>query len=96
MGIPTNEELLKLLAQDGYENLRILSDGTVVGTNRLMFTIAIYVGLTTVSWKKRFCFKNYELAYNELDKLTCSTDEPDGYVARDGEGADKWYRNKSI
>lgn len=95
MTIPTNEELLKLLASDGYENLRVLNDGTVVGSNRLMFTIAIYVGLTTVSWKKRFCFENYELAYEELEKLTCGTDEPTGYVARRGQGADDWYRNKS-
>jgi hypothetical protein len=77
-----NEKLINELSEQGYENLRALDDGTVVGTIELMFTRAIFIGLNFQSWEKRFCFKDRDLALTELNKLVLGDDEPVGYVAR--------------
>jgi hypothetical protein len=75
-------ELIAWLAGQGYENLRELEDGTIVGTLELMFTRAIFIDLTYSGWDKRFCFDNKSLALEELAKLKIGDDEPSGYIAR--------------
>ena len=87
------EQLIEEL-KDDYQNLRKLDDGTVVGTLELAFTRAIVIGLDSFGWQKRFCFENRSLAVSELAKLKVGTDEPDGYIARRGVGADMWYASK--
>jgi len=78
----TNKDLIDWLAGQGYENLRELEDGTVVGTYELMFTRAIFIDLTATGWDKRFCFQDKPLALEELAKLKTGDDEPSGYIAR--------------
>jgi len=75
-------ELIAWLAGQGYENLRQLEDGTVVGTYELMFTRAIFIDLTYTGFDKRFCFQDRELALEEIAKLQTGDDEPTGYIAR--------------
>lgn len=87
------EKLLEELKQD-YQNVRMLEDGTIVGTVELAFTRAIVIGLNHVGWEKRFCFENRSLAVSELAKLKTFADEPEGYIARRGAGADEWYAKK--
>jgi hypothetical protein len=77
-----SKDLISFLAEQGYENLRELEDGTVVGTQELMFTTAICIDLNWQSWDKRFCFKEKSLAISEIAKLQTCDDEPTGYVAR--------------
>lgn len=77
----TEEKLLKILAVD-YQNLRVLEDGTVIGTGELLFTRAIFIGLNEWSFEKRFCFEDRELALTELAKLNTGDDEPSGWIAR--------------
>lgn len=89
------ETIVELLKND-YQNIRILDDGTVVGTVELMFTRAIVIGLNRFSFDKRFCFESRSLALVELAKLKTGEDEPDGYIARRGLGADEWYAKKSF
>ena len=90
---PDPDSIIEQL-KDDYQNLRKLEDGTVVGTIELMFTRAICIGLNPIGWEKRFCFENRSLALSELAKLTTSEDEPDGYIARRGLGANEWYESK--
>lgn len=81
----TNEELLKQIKKmggDAYEDLRILEDGTIIGIGNLMFTRAIYMDMNTLSWGRRFCFKNAEIANAEYKKITTGDDEPEGWIAR--------------
>lgn len=81
----TNQELLeqiKKLGGDSYENLRILEDGTIIGIGNLMFTRAIYMDMNTLSWGRRFCFKDPALADAEYKKITTGDDEPTGWIAR--------------
>ena len=77
-----NAKLIEYLKEQGYENLKALDDGTIVGTLELMFTRAICIGLNEWSWEKRFCFQDREMAVTELNKLVEGDDEPTGYIAR--------------
>lgn len=77
-----------------YQNVRVLDDGTIVGTTELAYTRAICIGLDYTGWSKRFCFENRSVAVSELQKLKTGNDEPEGYIARRGDGADEWYANK--
>jgi hypothetical protein len=76
------EELLFYLADQGYDNLRMLDDGTIVGTLDLIYTRAMYIGLSRSGFEKRFCFKNRSMADSELEKIVTGDDEPTGYIAR--------------
>lgn len=78
----TNAELIAWLEPQGYQNLRELPDGYVVGTMELIFTRAIFIGLNEWSFEKRFCFSDRELALTELAKIQSVDDEPTGWVAR--------------
>lgn len=75
-------ELLHFLSDEGYNNVRILDDGTFVGTMDLMFTRALYIGLNRHGWEKRFCFQDRSMADDEADKLVTGDDEPTGFIAR--------------
>jgi len=74
--------LIEVLSDDGYENLRMLDDGTIVGTSKLLYTTAVYIDLNRHGWEKRFCFQDKELAIAEVNKLQSGDDEPVGYIAR--------------
>lgn len=81
-------ELLKHLREDGYRQLRVLEDGTVVGVGALMFTTALYIGLTGISWERRYCYPSITLALDALMALKTGDDFPlEGYVAKRGIGA---------
>lgn len=76
------EEFLDFLRDQGYQNLRTLEDGTVVGSGDLMFTHALYIDLNEYGWSKRFCFEDKNLAISELNKLQSGDQEPSGFIAR--------------
>lgn len=77
-------ELIAYLEREGYQNLRVLEDGSIVGTMELMYTRAIFMGMTRHGWEKRFCYANKALALTELAKLKTEEDVPTGYIARRG------------
>lgn len=78
-------ELIDEMKEQGYSNLRVLPDGTIIGTLELMFTRAIFIGLNRSGWDKRFCYKDKMLAISELAKLVDQDSEPTGWVARRGD-----------
>lgn len=66
----------------GCHHVRQLEDGTVVGVGQLLYTTALYVGLTIDTWHHRFCFDDPALALSELQRLRTAQDEPIGWIAR--------------
>lgn len=66
----------------GYLEGRVLEDGSVAMVGELMFTRAIYMGVTEQGWEFRFCFEDRELASKRFQELRTIEDEPEGYVAR--------------
>lgn len=77
-------ELTKAALDIGYENVRVLEDGSVAGTLKLIYTTAICTDIEPFGfgYGNRFCFESKAKALEELSKLKSSEDVPDGWVAR--------------
>ncbi len=75
-------ELCERAGGMGYIGGRVLEDGSVAMLGDLMFTRAIYMGVTEDGWEFRFCFKDRELATTRFQELKAIDDEPEGFVAR--------------
>ena len=80
-----NEKLLAFLKENGYKDIRILDNGTIIGTIELMFTRGLCVGLNWDNWESRYCYEDRELASRAAREMT-SDDEPPlaGYIAQRG------------
>lgn len=78
-----NDPLYTRLTEEGYSHIRILPDGTYAGISRLAFTVAVYTGLTDISWSRRFCYQNLNDAKAGLEQLEAWNSEPEPvYIAR--------------
>ena len=73
-----------LKAEEHYQNLRVLDDGTIIGTGSLMFTTALYIGLNLTGWERRYCYKDEKALQRSLNELKTGDDEPTGWIARRG------------
>lgn len=54
----TTEELIRLLAEMGYKNVRVLPDGQVIGTMKMMFTCGLMIGMDESGVAARYCYEN--------------------------------------
>lgn len=87
----SDTEMLHFLIQNGYENLRTLEDGTIVGTINLMFTKALVVGLNWDGWEDRYCYEDRALAVRACLSIQSGDDQPlPGYVAERHSRRSKW------
>ena len=91
---PDEALLQRIVEMGGYEQVRVLEDGTIIGIGRLMFTRAIYVNLNLWGFEKRFCFEDPELAMVEFLKMQSGDDEPEGWIARRPEPPGFYDRDK--
>ena len=79
------QELIDYLKAQGYESLRCLAGGCVVGTVDLLYTRGLCIGLNEHSWERRYCYEDRGLATNACNALSSEDDEPlPGYVATRG------------
>lgn len=78
------QDLAKAASDIGYENVRVLPDGTLAGTMKLIFTTAICTDIEPfgIGYGNRFCFESKGKALEELAKLKSSDDIPEGWIAR--------------
>ncbi|TXG99942.1 MAG: hypothetical protein E6R08_00480 [Nevskiaceae bacterium] len=72
----------QLVSDFGAIRGRVLPDGSIALIGDLLFTRAIYLGVSRTGWANRFCFEDRRLAMLRFDELGSETDEPLGYVAR--------------
>lgn len=80
---PTKSDLLDRIKDvSGCLQIRQLDDGVVVGIGLLLYTTALYVGLSLDSWQKRYCYDDHRLALAEYQRLRSGEDEPSGWIAR--------------
>lgn len=76
------QELLEFLQDNGYQGLRLLPDGTIIGTLELMFTRSLCVDIDRYGWAYRFCYEDRELATRACATLKSGDHAPlPGYVA---------------
>jgi len=87
----TEEDLEKLVLENGYVAGRFLPDGSVALLVDLAFTRAICLGATLDSsyTTNRFCFENRACATCEFSLLESKDDVPEGYIARRPEVRDE-------
>lgn len=81
---PEQKVLENLKADGDYQNLRMLDDGTIVGTGKLMYTTALYVGITDTGFERRYCYKDLAALKTSLQSLKTIDDEPQGWIAKRG------------
>lgn len=81
----TNEELVaEIIKQvDGlYKDVRMLEDGTIVGTVDLLFTRGVMIDMDMHGFDHRYCYEDRELATRAVRELKTGDDKPlAGYVA---------------
>lgn len=73
-----------MLADNGYEHVRQLPDGTWAGLTRLIFTTGLCVGMDDLGWAARYCFEQYDKALLELACLQSIHQTPQGFIAQRG------------
>lgn len=79
---PLLAPLLAFLVENGYQDLRVLDDGTIVGTIELLFTRGLCVDLDKWGVGHRYCFEDRALASQACAALESGDDLPlAGFVA---------------
>ena len=78
----TDAQMLAYLKEQGYEDARLLEDGSIIAIGNLMYTRAIYMDCTPTGFGRRFCFQDRALADKEFARLHTEDDEPVGWIAR--------------
>lgn len=63
----------------GYRNVRMLKDGTIIGTDELITSTALYIGLTPYDWDMRYTFTDPEALEIALKTITFADDDIEGY-----------------
>lgn len=85
MLVVDQDDLIAFLLKNGYSDVRVLEDGTVIGTVDLMFTRGLCVGLNWDSWEARYCYEDRELAARAALAMTTDDEPPmSGYIATRG------------
>ncbi len=72
-----------LVDSQGFIGAKRLPDGGYVALQRLLFTLAICVGVTPhVSYTRRYCFADATICLHEYERIESLDAEPEGWVAR--------------
>jgi hypothetical protein len=53
-----NEELRETLERCGYRALRELPTGEIAGVMSMLYTTGLFLGLTSDSWRTRYCYES--------------------------------------
>lgn len=82
-------ELFEALTQDGYQHLRVLPNGLVIGTHKMLFTTGLFVGLDRTGYRYRYCYENENDAMLAATLWDGEGDPPLLWIKRKGLGEDK-------
>lgn len=93
------KDLLEILAENGYTDIRQLPDGSWAGLMHYLFTTAIVVGLDSTGYSHRYCFEVRHEAGESFDKWDGIGDPPGNWIKRKGSTGDfsnPNYKGKSL
>lgn len=79
-----SDELIEFLETQGYSHVRRLENGVCIGIGELIFTSAVYYGLSYYGWKKRWCFSTLSEAIESISEWDGEGDPPGCWVAKRG------------
>lgn len=78
----SEQKLLELLEREGYTDLRVLDDGSIVGVIKMLFTWGTVVDLEQHGHGGRVCWPTYEqAAHFARTMVTIDEEPPEGYTA---------------
>lgn len=78
----TDQQLLDYLSQEGYTDLRVLEDGSIVGVLKMLYTYGTVVDLDKYGSAGRVCWPTYEQAAHFARTMkTIDEMPPPGYTA---------------
>ena len=81
----TNEELVAEITRVGdgtYKDVRMLDDGTIVGTVDLLYTRGVMTDMDLNGYGHRYCYEDRKLATIAARALVTGDDKPiPGYIA---------------
>ena len=79
--------LAEYLAEQGYENLRQLEDGRIIGTMPMLFTIGLFYGLREYDHDGRYCYPQSTNDVYEAVKSWTGEGDPSGeWIKHKGRG----------
>lgn len=58
MSAPHHPDLILILAENGYKNVRLLPTNEYAATARMAFTWGLFVGLDRTGYRTHFCYNN--------------------------------------
>ena len=78
----TQDDFTREMVESGnFLVVKRLKDGSYAGISNLMFTRAIHLGVTELSWERRFCYDDMNELMGSWDELESRFDEPTGWIA---------------
>jgi hypothetical protein len=63
----SDDELLEVLKNEGYRDVRRLPNGELAGLLRFLWTTGLCVGLDRSGYRTRFCYEGWNDALQALD-----------------------------
>jgi hypothetical protein len=73
----TQQELIAFLEEQGFKNLRVI-DGKLCGTHDYITTRGLAVGLSEISYERRYCYQNRAEADAAFAAYTDTNQHPSG------------------
>lgn len=89
-----DQNLLILLMNEGYSNIKELPERGVVGIRRFIFTVGLCYDLNEYSYFGRYCFPTMADAIDALNKWDGIYDPPGNWIKHKGETGE--YSNPAI
>lgn len=78
MSTMTRDKVLQL----GYDDARQLPDGTWIARGPLLYTEAIFIGITEFSWDKRYCYDDEAKLSKDFDAMQSKDEKLVGWIAQ--------------
>jgi hypothetical protein len=79
-------ETWSMLQSLGYSHYKQLSDGRIAALQRLLYTTAIIVGITSECYETRYCYEYFEEAEEAINRWSGEGDPPLNWVVQKPEG----------
>lgn len=84
-------KLAAALADNGYQNCRLLPTGEVIGTHPMIYTTGLFVGLDMSGYRYRYCYEHRADAELAAATWDGAGDPPGPWVVEKGRGAGDRY-----
>lgn len=79
----------QFLREQGYTHVRLMNNGEWIGCIKLLYTVALYVGLGEWGYRTRYCYENIGEIMQALLEYEGEGDPPGNWIKEKGEGGER-------